>query len=403
MPGFNYGGGVGDGTNWSSERGSEPSPGGGSNGHGGDRDNGGSVNATPAQKQLAAIQNDQALRQKLANLILAAHTINPLTKLKIEQVKPNGMLSISAEGLTADQATDIGLSGLVMGLRGNGVTIAIGDFNSGHPLEGKQPNNGKGGLNADTIAASSVGQFVTVLQGVLPSGYWLSNGKVMTKVRREITSGGGGKNGNEHTRIVTVEQEVPALTQAYKQGEAQRADVKDAVKFTADFYKEVTAKFSEQSAKVAQELAAAAKGKKIRNVEQALAAFDRFQTVLDKKYSVADREAIAKALESVNRANMASSLAKFSKGFGYVGKAIDAYDAILVELPKAIRTKNWRPFFVKVEAIAAGNAATALTAFVFSAITGSALGILGFALMMAIVGALVDEAFITKVNALLGV
>ncbi|AUP76343.1 hypothetical protein CWS02_05145 [Enterobacter sp. EA-1] len=60
---------------------------------------------------MAAIQNDQALRQKLANLILAARTINPLTKLKIEQVKPNGMLSISAEGLTADQATDIGLSG----------------------------------------------------------------------------------------------------------------------------------------------------------------------------------------------------------------------------------------------------------------------------------------------------
>ncbi|AUP76342.1 hypothetical protein CWS02_05140 [Enterobacter sp. EA-1] len=75
-----------------------------------------------------------------------------------------------------------------MGLRGNGVTVAIGDFNSGHPLQGKQPNNGKGGLNADTIASSSVGQFVTVLQGVLPSGYWLSNGKVMTKVRREITS-----------------------------------------------------------------------------------------------------------------------------------------------------------------------------------------------------------------------
>lgn len=87
MPGFNYGGGAGDGTNWSSERGSEPSPGGGSNGHSGDHDNGGSANATPAQKQLSAIQNDQALRQKLANLILAARTINPLTKLKVESVK----------------------------------------------------------------------------------------------------------------------------------------------------------------------------------------------------------------------------------------------------------------------------------------------------------------------------
>jgi len=35
MPGFNYGGGVGDGTPWSSERGSEPAPGGGSTGNSG--------------------------------------------------------------------------------------------------------------------------------------------------------------------------------------------------------------------------------------------------------------------------------------------------------------------------------------------------------------------------------
>ena len=38
MPGFNYGG-KGDGTNWSSERGTGPEPGGGSRGNGGDRDN----------------------------------------------------------------------------------------------------------------------------------------------------------------------------------------------------------------------------------------------------------------------------------------------------------------------------------------------------------------------------
>lgn len=42
MAGFNYGGGPGDGTGWSSERGNEPAPGGGSSGHGGDRDSGGS-------------------------------------------------------------------------------------------------------------------------------------------------------------------------------------------------------------------------------------------------------------------------------------------------------------------------------------------------------------------------
>jgi len=41
MAGFNYSGGYGDGTGWSSERGSEPSPGGGQQGNAGNRDNNG--------------------------------------------------------------------------------------------------------------------------------------------------------------------------------------------------------------------------------------------------------------------------------------------------------------------------------------------------------------------------
>ncbi len=42
MAGFNYGGGPGDGTGWSSERGNEPSPGGGSHGNAGNSKTGGS-------------------------------------------------------------------------------------------------------------------------------------------------------------------------------------------------------------------------------------------------------------------------------------------------------------------------------------------------------------------------
>jgi hypothetical protein len=38
MPGFSYGG-QGDGTNWSSERGTGPEPGGGSTGNSGNHDN----------------------------------------------------------------------------------------------------------------------------------------------------------------------------------------------------------------------------------------------------------------------------------------------------------------------------------------------------------------------------
>ncbi len=139
MPGFNYGG-KGNGTNWSSERGTGPEPGGGDKGHSGDRDRGGAgVGSSPEQQQIAAIQNDPALRMKLAAVIKAARRINPDAKLHIESVSPSGTLSLSATGLTADQAKHIGLGGLVMGVNAKGGTVAIGDIETGHARKPSTP------------------------------------------------------------------------------------------------------------------------------------------------------------------------------------------------------------------------------------------------------------------------
>lgn len=187
-----------------------------------------------------------------------------------------------------------------------------------------------------------------------------------------------------------------------KKAQEENDAVKDAVKFTADFYKELTDKFGEQSGKVAKELAEVAKGKTIKNADEALKAFEKYKDVLNKKFSVKDREAIAKALESIDREVMAKNLAKFSKAFGVVGSFIDLSDVVL-ELKKAIETDNWRPFFVKVESLVAGKAATGLTAFAFSVIIGLPLGIIGFALIMAVVGAFIDDSFIDSINTQLGI
>ncbi|MDC9084511.1 colicin-like pore-forming protein [Escherichia coli] len=59
--------------------------------------------------------------------------------------------------------------------------------------------------------------------------------------------------------------------------------------------------------------------------------------------------------------------------------------------------------FVKTEAIIAGNAATALVALVFSILTGSALGIIGYGLLMAVTGALIDESLVEKANKFWGI
>lgn len=174
-------------------------------------------------------------------------------------------------------------------------------------------------------------------------------------------------------------------------------EINDAVKFTADFFKETTAKYGENSAAIARELADSAKGKKLRNATEAMQAYNKYGPAIMKKFSVADREAIARALESVNRDLVAKNLAKFSKAFGAVGYTIDAV-ALAKELAKGIRTGDFTSFYVKVETLSAGLVASSLVAFTFAVLTTTPFGILAYGLLLALTGALIDEKLIQKIN-----
>lgn len=99
---------------------------------------------------------------------------------------------------------------------------------------------------------------------------------------------------------------------------------------------------------------------------------------------------------------VSSNLYGFGKAFGLATFIIDFYPLMAVDLPHAMSTGEWRPFFVKIETLATGVGATALTAYVFSIMLSTPLGILGYALMLAIVSALIDEDKVEYVNKLLG-
>ncbi|CAI0858148.1 colicin-like pore-forming protein [Serratia quinivorans] len=174
-------------------------------------------------------------------------------------------------------------------------------------------------------------------------------------------------------------------------------EINDAVKFTADFFKETTAKYGENSAAIARELADSAKGKKLRNATEAMQTYNKYGPAIMKKFSVADRQAIARALESVNRDLVAKNLAKFSKAFGAVGYTIDAA-ALAKELAKGIRTGDFTSFYVKVETLSAGLIASAIVAFTFAVLTTTPFGILAYGLLLALTGALIDEKLIQKIN-----
>ncbi|HBC0352928.1 TPA: colicin transporter [Salmonella enterica subsp. enterica serovar Napoli] len=178
--------------------------------------------------------------------------------------------------------------------------------------------------------------------------------------------------------------------------------VKDAVKFTEDFYKEVFKVYGEKAEQLAKLLADQAKGKKVRNVEDALRAYEKHKANINKKINAKDREAIAKALESVDVKQAAKNISRFGKGLGYTSLAIDAAEWAGA-LKEAIETDNWRQFFVKTETIAAGMAASAVTGFAFSIILGGPVGLLGYGLIMAGIGALIDDKAIEEVNKFIGV
>lgn len=110
-----------------------------------------------------------------------------------------------------------------------------------------------------------------------------------------------------------------------------------------------------------------------------------------------DREAIAKAIESVNKDALAKNLQKFSKAFGITSQVID-YSQLANAIAKGIRTGEWKDAMLKIESMAVGKAASMAVAFTFSFLTVTPLGIIVFALLMTMTGALIDEKMMAKMN-----
>lgn len=178
--------------------------------------------------------------------------------------------------------------------------------------------------------------------------------------------------------------------------------VKDAVKFTAAFYKETFKVYGEKAEQLARALAEQARGKKVSNAGDAAKAWEKHKANPNKKINAKDRAAIAKWLESVDTKIIADNFKRFSKGMGYIGPTINAYE-LYNELKKAIETDNWRPFFVKTEAIVAGGAATIVVAFAFGTMIGNPIGLVGYGLIMAGVGFMIDDEFVEMANKFFGI
>lgn len=159
MPGFNYGG-HGDGTGWSSESGG-PAPGGGMQGNGGGQSGNNASGSNSVSQQISAIQNDQKIKQKLTDMLLAARKMNPAAKMILGSIAPSGVMQVTIEGVTSTQARQLGLGGLVMGYNASGLIGAVGEIDTGHRL------NASGASTPGS--ETSVDSFVN---GQKPAGEW---------------------------------------------------------------------------------------------------------------------------------------------------------------------------------------------------------------------------------------
>lgn len=95
MPGFNYGGGVGDGTSWSSERGSEPAPGGGSTGNSGNHSGTGGSSGSGSSSAGNWAQSGP-LNSALINAAIREALLNGLPRNSIASTQTPAYVSMRA-------------------------------------------------------------------------------------------------------------------------------------------------------------------------------------------------------------------------------------------------------------------------------------------------------------------
>lgn len=164
----------------------------------------------------------------------------------------------------------------------------------------------------------------------------------------------------------------------------EKSQIKDAVDTMVGFYQYITEQYGEKYAKIAQDLAEKSKGKKIQGVDEALAAFEKYKNVLDKKFSKVDRDAIFNALESVNYDELSKNLTKISKSLKITSRVSFLYD-VGSDFKNAIETGNWRPLFVTLEKSAVDVGVAKIVALMFSFIVGVPLGFWGIAIVTGIV------------------
>ena len=218
----------------------------------------------------------------------------------------------------------------------------------------------------------------------------------ITQIQKAISQ----VSNNRNAGIDRVHEAEENLKKA--QNNLLNSQIKDAVDATVSFYQMLTEKYGEKYSKMAQELADKSKGKKIGNVNEALAAFEKYKDVLDKKFSKADRDAIFNALESVKYEDWAKHLDQFAKYLKITARLSFVHD-VWTDTLHGLKTGEWKPLFLTLEKNAVDSSAGYIVTLMFSFMAGVPLGFWGMAIITAVICSFIDKNKLENLNDALGI
>ncbi|WP_439411821.1 colicin-like pore-forming protein [Enterobacter ludwigii] len=408
---------FGDGVSWSSERGEEPlGPDGGNNGNKGTNN----APATPKQKQIADIQSDTVVREKLANLLNAAHALNPASKVKLDGVTASGTLNVTITGINVDQAKTLGLSGLLMGIHYDGGIVAFGDIETGHKLTttGSSSDNG-GSAGTDGIISNAVNASKPKVPATIEerAAKLYGSDRVSRKALINMYNESKAKGvipsyikGDLRTKVQMMLDEDKKIA---AEENNKKINEKDLLMKTANLMVDTGEKISGiASAKyksLAKEISDNIKsfqGKNIRSYNDAMKTLNRLTSNPNMKISAVDKAVLLNAWKHTDLKSMASKLANLSKAFtvaGWLSKVEKVYEKSVV----GYETGNWGPLMLEVESWVLGGITSALALAALSSIVSTFLiagslpatvTMIAGTLAIIYVASLIDDAVAEKVN-----
>lgn len=443
MSGFNDGG---DMTVIGRDPGSKP--GGGDNGHAGDRDNtSGSGQGTINGKKIIEVHStpfadlviDEDGRGYMLGILLTDDNSTlvrdtPTTETRILNslldrafMKPDGKSDSAVTGIVESAPTQETLAANAVAAAEEDARAVADEVSRAHDAVGQaQTRLGNAeaaipGLEAEVAAreetyrplkarSDELAPFLNDLEGsgrrveALRAGLEAQKAEHALQDAQENLANGQTEVTNAQTALDDATRAVPSAEQ--KKGDADQAvasasEMKDAITATTEFFEAATKKFGERAARLAQELAAQARSAKIRSVDEALALFNKYQGTAVNKLSAADKEAIANAFRSLDQGDAARQLAAYSRAFGWVNKGMDVVE-LGAEVKKGLETGDFRGALRKLESIALTSVAGELVGIVFAA-AGAPMGIVGFGIVMLLAGVFFsNEDVLDAINTSLG-